>query len=467
MVLALTPNLGLQKPTPGPGGTTGPEWAQELNTALDLIDAHDHSSGKGAPITTGGININADLEFNGFRAIELKGAILEDQGAALTDPVDKAEIYNVNGDLYWNNGSGAAVQITSGSGLASSISGAFNAAAPGAYPYDVTSADAQSVLLVDTTSARTINLPAATTAVLFCIKDETGTADTYNITVTPDGTDTIDSTAGSKVLQQPKGFWLFISDGIDNWSFADLSPDYIPASSLMMTLKSTAPIGWLLCDGSAVSRTTYSRLFAIIGSDFVSGDGSTTFNLPDLRQRFPLGKAASGTGATLGGTGGSINHTHSVPAHYHGMGTDADLVITASGSHSHSIDHDHPSVTSSSNGAHQHFVSNTDFFSDTLKANNQLAGSFDAGGGDPNYAYDLHGNLSAADKGLTSSNGAHTHSVDVPEYNGISGTNTHTHGSVSFAGRIGLVAGGVDGNSAMTSGTNNPPFMAVNFIIKY
>ena len=81
----------------------------------------------------------------------------------------------------------------------------------------------------------------------------------------------------------------------------------------------SAPTGFLLCDGSAVSRTTYATLFGIIGTAYGVGNGSSTFNLPDLRQRFPLGKAASGTGDTLGATGGAINgsHTHTTPAHTH------------------------------------------------------------------------------------------------------------------------------------------------------
>lgn len=67
-----------------------------------------------------------------------------------------------------------------------------------------------------------------------------------------------------------------------------------------------------MCDGAAVSRTTEAALFAVIGTAYGAGDGSTTFNVPDLRQRFPLGKAAAGTGSTLGGTGGAIDHVHSV-----------------------------------------------------------------------------------------------------------------------------------------------------------
>src|SRR5688572_23860876 len=64
--------------------------------------------------------------------------------------------------------------------------------------------------------------------------------------------------------------------------------------------------GWLLCNGSQVSRVTYASLFGVIGTTHGVGDGSTTFNLPDIRGRFPLGVAASGTGSTLGATGGSI-----------------------------------------------------------------------------------------------------------------------------------------------------------------
>ncbi|MGE0536634.1 MAG: phage tail protein [Pirellulales bacterium] len=63
-----------------------------------------------------------------------------------------------------------------------------------------------------------------------------------------------------------------------------------PTGSLMMWTTNTAPTGWFLCYGQAVSRTTYSALFAVVGTTFGSGDGSTTFNLPDFRGRMPLGK---------------------------------------------------------------------------------------------------------------------------------------------------------------------------------
>lgn len=86
----------------------------------------------------------------------------------------------------------------------------------------------------------------------------------------------------------------------------------IGGSILWSGSSAAIPSGWLLRNGQAVSRTTYALLFAVIGTTYGAGDGSTTFNVPDSRQRFPLGVAASGTGATLGGTGGAIDHTHAL-----------------------------------------------------------------------------------------------------------------------------------------------------------
>jgi len=64
---------------------------------------------------------------------------------------------------------------------------------------------------------------------------------------------------------------------------------------------STAPSGYLICDGSAVSRTTYASLFAVIGTTYGAGDSSTTFNLPQLGGKVPLGYEAVGTYTTIGG----------------------------------------------------------------------------------------------------------------------------------------------------------------------
>lgn len=61
-----------------------------------------------------------------------------------------------------------------------------------------------------------------------------------------------------------------------------------------------APAGWLLCDGSEVSRVNYSKLFDVIGTAYGSGDGETTFNLPDLREAMPKGIGSSSKSSTHG-----------------------------------------------------------------------------------------------------------------------------------------------------------------------
>lgn len=97
-----------------------------------------------------------------------------------------------------------------------------------------------------------------------------------------------------------------------NYSQILNAPVVIPSGAITMYGGSSAPIGYFICDGSAISRSTYSILFVIIGTTYGIGDGASTFNLPDLRQRFPLGKATSGTGNTLGTIGGAIDHIHTV-----------------------------------------------------------------------------------------------------------------------------------------------------------
>lgn len=120
------------------------------------------------------------------------------------------------------------------------------------------------------------------------------------------------------------------------WNGSSWSPIVdAPTGTVNSFAGSTAPTGWLLCAGQAVSRTTYADLFAIISTTYGVGDGSTTFNIPDLRGRIPAGKddmngtAASRltattmtSGTTLGGTGGNQVHTlttSEMPSHTHSV----------------------------------------------------------------------------------------------------------------------------------------------------
>lgn len=84
----------------------------------------------------------------------------------------------------------------------------------------------------------------------------------------------------------------------------------VPTGSLLMWPSLIAPTGYLLCNGAAVSRTTYASLFALLGTIFGSGDGSTTFNLPDYRDRMPIGAGTTYSAASTGGSKDAIVVTH-------------------------------------------------------------------------------------------------------------------------------------------------------------
>ena len=75
-----------------------------------------------------------------------------------------------------------------------------------------------------------------------------------------------------------------------------------PTASLLMWPTATAPNGFLLCNGALVSRATYAALFTIVGTIFGAGDGSTTFTLPDYRDRMPVGAGTTYAAAVTGGS---------------------------------------------------------------------------------------------------------------------------------------------------------------------
>lgn len=97
--------------------------------------------------------------------------------------------------------------------------------------------------------------------------------------------------------------------------------DTLPIGSTLEWFSTTIPDNWLVCDGSAVSRTTYSDLFAVIGTTFGEGDGSTTFNLPNTKGRTIVGLDATDTDFnTIGKVLGEKTHTLTVaemPTHSH------------------------------------------------------------------------------------------------------------------------------------------------------
>jgi microcystin-dependent protein len=133
----------------------------------------------------------------------------------------------------------------------------------------------------------------------------------------------------------------------------------LPVGSVFPYIASSAPSGFLNCDGTAVSRTTYSDLFAVIGTSFGTGDGSTTFNLPDLRGRTVIGVGTGSglTARTLAATGGAETHTLTVdemPAHTHTANENTSPEYVGTGVYRTDVWNDSATNTSSTGGDQPH-----------------------------------------------------------------------------------------------------------------
>lgn len=170
----------------------------------------------------------------------------------------------------------------------------------------------------------------------------------------------------------------------------------VPPGAVAYFGMSSAPTGWLKANGAAVSRSTYSSLFSAIGTTFGSGDGSTTFNLPDLRGEF-LRALDDGRGVDSARALGSAQSGQNA-SHTHTGTTDSG------GSHTHT-------GSAASSGAHSHTVA---------------SGATDSGANTGQVAY----SSTNPDTVSTSSSGAHTHTLSIDS----GGAHTHTFTTASSGG---------------------------------
>ena len=241
----------------------------------------------------------------------------------------------------------------------------------------------------------------------------------------------------------------------------------VPLGTIVNWPSSSLPVGWLKCDGSAISRTDYSSLFAVIGTTFGEGDGSTTFNLPNITDKNILGNG------TINETGGNNSITLAVenlPSHYHDFyfehSHDTSVTINSNGAHTHSF-----SDTSSSAGSHTHNVSLTTG-SDSHSHN--VGMDFDAAAGSSRWSFHQNGTSGAGDtvktssdshthkvSGKTASAGAHTHTVSGNT--GSSGA--HTHSATATTSNAAVSGMTEPAGSGQAVNIQNP-YIRLNFIIK-
>lgn len=219
--MSITPFMNLELPTPSV--TLGPDWAEELNNALELVDQHDHSSGKGVTVKTSGLSINADLNFNGFRAATLLSTKYTSQLATLTGAANASSVYVASGNLYYTNSSGVAVQITDGSSVVS-VPASVDNYQFNSFNTDLTIAPSDNFVFIsmDTSADRAVTLPLAgsvSSGRFYLIKDASISAETHNITVSASGSDLIDD-AASYVINSNGAMFAFISDGVSSWEIS-------------------------------------------------------------------------------------------------------------------------------------------------------------------------------------------------------------------------------------------------------
>lgn len=267
----LSPNMNLI--VPAVGITSGPQWAADLVMTLGLVDSHDHTPGKGVQITPAGMNINAPLSCGGNALTNVAGVNLSAQSST---PQNNS-VYESGVDLYYVDGNGNNVRLTQGGsivGTAGSISGLSS-------PASASYVSANSTFVWQSDSNTSANLDGA------CLLQRNVSAASNAITLcAPSGLSSNYSLNWFSAL--PAAQSIVTVDSSGNFA-ASLAPAaLVPPGAIIPYGGSSAPAGYLLCDGTSYLQATYSALYSAIGNAYGEPDG-THFNVPDLRGQFLRG----------------------------------------------------------------------------------------------------------------------------------------------------------------------------------
>ena len=260
--------------------------------------------------------------------------------------------------------------------------------------------------------------------------------------------------------------------GTSAWDTTPTFDGVSPTGAVVMWSGSSAPSGWLECDGSAVSRTTYSALFAVIGTRYGSGDGSSTFNLPNPVDRVAMGIALSTapTATTLSVSSSldslslgnqSANHSHTITSNSGNQSANHSHTITSNAGNN-SANHSH-SGTTANGGNHNHNLSNNTVghSHSYTKPNSGSTGNANTGTQSANHKHNVSnhsGHTHTFNTGNQSANHSHTITSNAGNQSA-----SHSHTITSNAGNQSANHNHALSSSSITSSVNVEPF---GFIIK-
>ena len=177
----------------------------------------------------------------------------------------------------------------------------------------------------------------------------------------------------------------------------------VPTGSIMCFSGSIVPQGWLFCNGQSISRTAYNKLFNTIGIIYGEGDGSSTFDLPNLQDRFPMGKGSRSLGL-IGGSDSVTLTSDKLPSHSH------NATANSGGQHSHT-------GSTNTTGNHNHSYDDAYFAENSGGGPNNIFGT--SANTDDDNSYRYRSNVGTGYNGdhshtfTTNTESSHTHTVTI------------------------------------------------------
>lgn len=292
----IDPITGIQIPTPSVD--PGPDYSTNVSNALTTLAHLTHTGAAhldGYQIPSAGLNINADVSFQSNNITSLRSSRYTSQSGTLSGSGDVNCVYVDGGNLFYNNGSGTPIQITSGGALDVTVSNNFNLKNLSSN-YTIQPSDGYIVLDINTsTSAVIITLPLAVNVAagrFYIVKDGTGNADTHHITINCAGSDTIGTdlsgAQSSIVLEHPYAVTMLIGDGVSSWLLLKGDQSlFSSGETLQLDSGSTLSIQ----SGATVSATITSGTTHFTTGSTFEADGYVTI---DLQNSSSLIAASSG-----------------------------------------------------------------------------------------------------------------------------------------------------------------------------